>query len=307
VIVCFDPSAKGIEDDPARIVRAFDVLNVERESLVAIPSPEDSQGVWAALKRSLNTEQIISKETIGRKSPIPEDLPLAAVVDQVMSRRTAGTQAIQYELLTLSGKIGFLETQGTARFEVLESRLSAHQKAISEDVDELKSAIAKLNYSIFPRQDLSGQPTLVTMLQDSRGGIASLMKDVGKIYDTLDKLNGDIGAVAQLSKQRLGDLRVESDERVTELLERLQELRGLMDDQATQQAQKNLELAQQIGQLQDNKEMWAQVKKEGLSNLFKMGSYMVLILLGIAIVLVLGFVAPDLLQFAIDVFRAVLD
>ena len=266
-ICCFDPSSPGI--DPNASHAAVDTLvraGLPEDCIIALPDPNQADLVWQVLRSRLDEENVLSKEDVLRNGQI---VALAELVGAALAKRTSsGRRSLEFSVMRIEGDLKLLKLEVDSRIEEFKYRIEEQIAAkLSRDVEDLQSRLHTLEHTIFPARDLTGNPSLVTMVTSNRQMGAVNAKEIGK-------LDRDIGSLAEATKRRR-----EAD------LEILKELDTCLKA-----------LEETVEQLLSQKHESLQLKLKRTDIIYTTGGKIILVACLVGLGIIVALVAPELLD-----------
>ena len=280
VICCFDPSAGGIDPQASHLaVDALAGTGLPKDCIIALPDPSQAALVWEVLGSKLDNSQIINKQdalTRINGSYNGAAKALAEILGAALAKRTSnGERALQFSVMKLEGEFQLLKSEIDRRIGSLDYKLEDRiLKSLSTKIEHIQEKLNVIEHTLFPAQDLTGNPSVITLLTSLQQQAAANAKDINK----LDK---DIGSLADLCRSRR-----QTDNQSVEALQA--DIEGIFD-----QLQDLASATQQRHELA--------IKKADF--LYGTGGRIILAVALLILGVIATFVAPDLIELIGDVLE----
>lgn len=217
-VAVFDPAVPGVDPNASHIaVQKLKAAGLPADCIVALPDPTQTKLVWTVLRGQLDDGHVFDKDDVLRNGG---SRAIATLIEGALAKRTSnGERALQFAVLNLENNLR--RTQDDIK-RLEEKLVGGSLLQIKEQVGELKKRVDTLNFSIFPSHDMTGNPSILSMVQTSRQSIASLLKDT-------EKLDQDIGALAKTSRDRLESVQSALQDQLDQVMDKVAKLQDLME------------------------------------------------------------------------------
>ncbi|MGB3200011.1 MAG: hypothetical protein WBA99_03860 [Nodosilinea sp.] len=142
----------------------------------------------------MEDKQVLSKQDLLQGEQFTA---LAKLMGDAMSRRTSdGRRTLEFSVMRLEASLEGLRRDVQKDLQGFDYRLEKGVvERLSIGLEAIEKRLNVLEYTIFPAKDLTGNPSVVTMVTSLRQGVASSARQISE-------LNEDIGKLADLTRSR---------------------------------------------------------------------------------------------------------
>ena len=279
VVCCFDPSAGGIDPKASHLaVDALAKTGLPKDCIIALPDPSQAALVWEVLGSKLGDNQIINKQdALDRKNGSYNGAAkaLAEILGAALAKRTSnGERALQFSVMKLEGEFQLLKSEIDKRVGSLQNTEDRVIRELESKVEQIQTKLNIVEHTLFPAQDLTGNPSVVTLL-------SSLQQQVSANARDIEKLDKDIGSLADLCRSR----RYSDGETIEELQSEIESIRYQLEEVCEASHEKH-ELA---------------IKKADF--LYSTGGKIILAVALLLLGVIATFVAPELLELISEILK----
>jgi len=193
LIVCFDPSSRGIGEQ--NVTKAIHLLKKAAESdrVFALPPSASSEDLWKRIKTLLPSEQILNKGDIYNDGGM--SLLVQAAIATMTTRNSDGRRQAAIDMARLEGELKVKNTEVKADLTLLRTELTT----LSKEIGYLTQRLSNIDNTVFTSHPGSQVMPLVEQVRSNQMGLAGVLKSI----DSLDK---DIHDAVKLINGRLADL-----------------------------------------------------------------------------------------------------
>jgi hypothetical protein len=198
-VVCWDVTELSLTSAEIDInIKTLYGLGVGRDCVIAMASSQQTDLLWTVLREKLGADQVINRQDAIRG--IVETTIGESIASNLSQKASGPDKVMQLTLLNMEGQIN------TARADVekLDRRIRRQvdanlPKKLEEVAAEMSRRLEAIETTIFPARDLSGAPSILTLLHSLRQMVASHAKE-------LEVLDQDIGKLADITEARQTNL-----------------------------------------------------------------------------------------------------
>lgn len=221
IIVCFDPTSKGIGEQ--NLGKAINLLKTAAESdrVFALPSSASSEVIWRRIKEVLPSDQIVKKSDVYNDGGM--SILVQSAIASMSSRNSDGRRQTAIEMAQLSGEQKVRDSELRSLLALSKVEISA----LSKEVDYLKARMNTIDDTVFSNHPGSQVLPLVEQVRSNQRGLAGVMKGA-------EKLDQDIHSAVTLLNGRTAELQDSLVNMIESINTRID---GFVDKQSEQKTQ----------------------------------------------------------------------
>lgn len=227
MLVCWDTNFPGATEHMIDLgISELVALGVDPECIVAMPSANQTDLLWSVVKNKLGDDHVVEKQDLIHRGI---DKSLVNAAHNAFSKRSFSNYQSMMMLQSsiFKGELKVLEQRIDNMRDLLKRELS---NKVIEKIDDALRRIDVLEHSIFPARDLTGAPSIVTLVQSHQQLVASNSRDIELMDRQIERLNNDIGELASLTKSRHYGIEQELGDQIKVVESKVVDLTNALDN-----------------------------------------------------------------------------